>query len=1110
MKKMLALMFFIVLPINAFAGSVWEEDKTDFQNGETKDTTITSEGISLSFNSTIYTSWINITPEKSPCGRRYIEMTYSKKHDLFMVYGGVIRGASGAEITNDTWLLSNDTWRKSSASMPHRLSGYAIAYDEKRDVALLFGGMDENTAYCETWTYNFTTDKWTKVNTISTPPARGYSAMVYDSDNDVFILFGGLSGLNRLNDTWVYQPGIKRWKNIITPTSPPPTAIHCMAYDKENKVVVMFGGSTPSGLSNKTWIYNTTTKTWKKSSSKTAPSERYSMKMVYDEKNREIVLFGGTYYPSDMYNDTWAYSTKNDSWYKKKTEGYVKGTHSHGMSYRSRNGEIYIFGGGRFSNETWKYHAKMFVNKGIYTSKYHDCCGSAYFGKIYIDADLEKNTSIKIHIRSAERLDNLNDSKFVGPDGTENSYYSSGDWISNIHNGSRWMQYRAYLETSDATTSPILKKVKINYNLIHSINIKSPTGGETFTDNFTIEWEANDLDNDSLYFDIYLIGNKSITLAKNISSSSLKVYIKDIEQGNYRIKIVAKDDNEEIPLSVKIETKNITIIKKNETTNHPPEVVLTSPKNNQTIKNSSVLLQWEGKDKDGDKLYYYLYLDSSNAETLVGFTNKTYYLAENLKNNKTYYWKVIPYDGKINGTSSEIWSFRVIYEPEKENTPPYVLLRHPKNNTIINSTFISFLWDGYDEDGDILTYYLKISNDSEEIIITTNKSSYNMNLSIGNYFWTVIPNDGKVNGTSLNGTWKFTIMEKNDTTINHPPIASLIAPLNNSKVDDDVVLTWKGEDMDGDELIYYVLVSKKLEDILKGKYYAMTRSTTYIINNLERGTYYWSIIPNDGKVNGSCNNIWKFIVEIKKVGKIKCKIIKPSEGFIATNEIEIIGTVIGGEKVVRVEVRIDEEAWKIIGNERNWTYKIDTTKLKNGKHTLYARAFDGEVYSNIASVNITVNNPIKKGSDEKVLHTYYLIIIPSIILIAIMSIYLAHKKKKKHKIEKETPKKEEKIYVEEETISKEEDIPLFPEEIEEVKDIEEGEDVEIRGVEVEDVEESEGEEDIQVKEEKKDAEEEHEEKEKLDEAIEKLIGDKDKKKEDVEESLDELLKKLKS
>jgi hypothetical protein len=56
-----------------------------------------------------------------------------------------------------------------------------------------------------------------------------------------------------------------------------------------------------------------------------------------------------------------------------------------------------------------------------------------------------------------------------------------------------------------------------------------------------------------------------------------------------------------------------------------------------------------------------------------------------------------------------------------------------------------------------------------------------------------------------------------------------------------------------------------------------------------------------------------------------------------------------------VEVRLDGGEWKNATGTNNWTFDIDTRGLEKGRHTIYARAFDGKVFSPEAKVDVVVN-----------------------------------------------------------------------------------------------------------------------------------------------------------
>lgn len=54
--------------------------------------------------------------------------------------------------------------------------------------------------------------------------------------------------------------------------------------------------------------------------------------------------------------------------------------------------------------------------------------------------------------------------EFIGPDGTENSYYTvSGTTISSVNNNSRYIRYKVFLSTENPEKTPVFSNVNINY-----------------------------------------------------------------------------------------------------------------------------------------------------------------------------------------------------------------------------------------------------------------------------------------------------------------------------------------------------------------------------------------------------------------------------------------------------------------------------------------------------------------------------------------------------------------------------------------------------------------------------------------------------------------------
>jgi len=61
---------------------------------------------------------------------------------------------------------------------------------------------------------------------------------------------------------------------------------------------------------------------------------------------------------------------------------------------------------------------------------------------------------------------NITETPFIGPDGTANTYYTNGIGENLNVSNAQYFQFKAYLNTSNTTSSPLVEKTNINYTLL--------------------------------------------------------------------------------------------------------------------------------------------------------------------------------------------------------------------------------------------------------------------------------------------------------------------------------------------------------------------------------------------------------------------------------------------------------------------------------------------------------------------------------------------------------------------------------------------------------------------------------------------------------------------
>jgi hypothetical protein len=144
------------------------------------------------------------------------------------------------------------------------------------------------------------------------------------------------------------------------------------------------------------------------------------------------------------------------------------------------------------------------------------------------------------------------------------------------------------------------------------------------------------------------------------------------------------------------------------------------------------------------------------------------------------------------------------------------------------------------------------------------------------------------------------------------------------------------------------------------------RSThSYTLENLKPGTKYSFYIELFDEIgNGPKTSSTISFTTLLLNNPPEIFIEYPSVNQEVSEEIIVGGTASDDNRLEDLEIRIDTGEWISIYVTEAWTYELDTKALSNGEHTLYVRAFDGELYSKIDSVDIIVNNEKEEPPDN--------------------------------------------------------------------------------------------------------------------------------------------------
>ncbi|MDE1820463.1 MAG: PKD domain-containing protein [Euryarchaeota archaeon] len=255
-------------------------------------------------------SWNVSCSTCSPIAREGPSMVYDAADGYVLLYGG-LQDVSNQE-PGDTWTYKAGVWTQlTPTTAPSPRVGAGMAYDAADGYVVLFGGADEhsNNYYADTW--EFLGGSWTLLSPSTSPSARYFPSMTYDSADGYVLLFGGaVSTSVPLGDTWSFVGG--QWTNLGTLGPPPSRYTAAMAYDAADGYTIMYGGLSGTTYESDTWEF--LGGGWTQLAPATSPGKLANIgdMMVWDSSLGSVLLVGGDSGTSSCTSNTWTF--KGGSW----------------------------------------------------------------------------------------------------------------------------------------------------------------------------------------------------------------------------------------------------------------------------------------------------------------------------------------------------------------------------------------------------------------------------------------------------------------------------------------------------------------------------------------------------------------------------------------------------------------------------------------------------------------------------------------------------------------------------------------------------------------------------------------------------------------------------
>lgn len=245
-------------------------------------------------------SW-ELLDEEGPEPRSSFSMVYDSRRKQTLVFGGYIRGGA----YDDTWIFDGQRWIEAQGDGPSARMSSALCFDPESGLSLLFGGRGRGS-YQDTWAWDG--ERWSKKSD-GGPSGRSRAAMYYDSKRKRVFLYGGFTGgsgeSQRAGDMWAWTG--ESWEEIEQGMpKPPPLSNHRVVYDTDRNVAVLFGGSAEHGTYlDQTWEWDG--EKWAERQPETRPAPRGNFSMTYHPILKRTILHGGKNSQGETLSDLWSW-----------------------------------------------------------------------------------------------------------------------------------------------------------------------------------------------------------------------------------------------------------------------------------------------------------------------------------------------------------------------------------------------------------------------------------------------------------------------------------------------------------------------------------------------------------------------------------------------------------------------------------------------------------------------------------------------------------------------------------------------------------------------------------------------------------------------------------
>ena len=261
------------------------------------------------------------------------------------------------------------TWTQ-IATLPAQITprfSTAISSETTRNRVLLFGGIAPfpNLEQGDTWEYDGSS--WTRVATTG-PGARGGHRMAFDVQRARTVLYGGFGpGLPPVDETWEWNGSA--WTQVFA-NEPSKRSGFALSYagtfNGTGRTALYGGFGSVAGAAtvfDETWIYDGVS--WQQLAPVGTPPALDGVAMAFDPNRNRVVLFGGTDFDFNFYDQTWELdlSATPPTWTQVIAPG-PEARAQHEMVFNAASGRVLLVGGtngNQTLTDSWEFNGTSWV-----------------------------------------------------------------------------------------------------------------------------------------------------------------------------------------------------------------------------------------------------------------------------------------------------------------------------------------------------------------------------------------------------------------------------------------------------------------------------------------------------------------------------------------------------------------------------------------------------------------------------------------------------------------------------------------------------------------------------------------------------------------------------